>query len=120
MPSSGWRAAARADRRSQTVWHPVAVTAYVISEVEIQDEQLAERYRALAHRSIERYGGRYVVRGARPDATEGVWEPTHRLVMVEFPDMQRARDWYASAEYAEAFAIRHKALDRRLLFVEAN
>jgi uncharacterized protein (DUF1330 family) len=96
------------------------VTAYVISEVEVQDEQLADRYRALARSSIERYGGRYMVRGARPDATEGVWEGTHRLVMVEFPSMQRAREWYASPEYAEALTIRHKALDRRLLFVEAG
>lgn len=84
----------------------------------MQDEQLADRYRALARDSIQRYGGRYVVRDAQPDAAEGVWEQAHRLVIVEFPSMRHARDWYGSPEYAEALAIRHKALDRRLLFVD--
>ncbi|CCD91450.1 conserved hypothetical protein [Bradyrhizobium sp. ORS 375] len=32
--------------------------------------------------------------------------------------MARLREWYASAEYAEALRERGKALDRRLIFVE--
>ncbi|QHC23889.1 DUF1330 domain-containing protein [Streptomyces sp. GS7] len=94
------------------------MTAYVISEVEVLDEQQAGEYRTLAEESIRRYEGRYVVRGALPDAVEGAWFTSHRLVVVEFPDMDRARQWYASPEYAAALAIRKTALDRRLLFVE--
>lgn len=92
------------------------MSAYVISEVEVRDEQLAARYRTLAEQSIERFGGRYLVRGERPDAVEGDWTPARRLVIVEFPTMERARAWYASPEYAEALELRGKALDRRLLF----
>jgi uncharacterized protein (DUF1330 family) len=40
--------------------------AYVISEVEIQDESAADAYRRLAAASIADYGGRYLVRGRRP------------------------------------------------------
>lgn len=40
------------------------------------------------------------------------------IVIAEFPTMARAREWYRSPEYAEALAIRPKALTRRLLFVE--
>ncbi|MGD3112568.1 DUF1330 domain-containing protein [Streptomyces sp. YGL11-2] len=94
------------------------MTAYVISEVEVLDEEQAGEYRALAEASIRRYEGRYVVRGALPDAVEGAWSASHRLVVVEFPDMDRARQWYASPEYAAALKIRKAALDRRLLFVE--
>ncbi|SDJ88761.1 protein of unknown function [Actinopolyspora mzabensis] len=47
------------------------MTAYVISEVEVLDEQLADQYRTLAKRSIEQYGGRYLVRGASPNVVEG-------------------------------------------------
>jgi uncharacterized protein (DUF1330 family) len=32
--------------------------------------------------------------------------------------MRRLREWYASAEYAEALEIRRTALARRLIFVE--
>ena len=96
------------------------VTAYVISEVEVVDEQLADRYRALAQSSIEQYGGRYVVRGALPQSVEGEWPPERRLVIVEFPTMTRARELYASAEYAEALEISRDALRRRLLFVDGS
>jgi len=39
------------------------------------------------------------------------------VVVVEFPSMDRLRSWYASADYAEALAVRETALTRRLLFV---
>ncbi|SDR04962.1 DUF1330 domain-containing protein [Actinopolyspora saharensis] len=96
------------------------MTAYVISEVEILDEQLAERYRELARHSIEQYDGRYVVRGAAPDVVEGSWPVEQRVVIVEFPSMQRAREWYDSPEYARALEVRGSALERRLFFVEGT
>jgi uncharacterized protein (DUF1330 family) len=94
------------------------MAAYAISEVEVLDEAQAERYRELAAASIAQYGGRYIVRGARPQVPEGEWPLDERVVIVEFPSMARLREWYASSEYAEALAIRQTALARRLLFVE--
>ena|ERR1041384_7590554 len=92
--------------------------AYVLSEVEILDEALADRYRPIAAASIARYGGRYLIRGGAIELVEGDWPPNRRVVVVEFPTMERARAWYASAEYAEALQWRHRALDRRLIFVD--
>jgi uncharacterized protein (DUF1330 family) len=94
------------------------VSVYLISEVEVRDESLAERYRALAQESIARYGGRYVVRGAAPALLEGDWPDGRRVVVVEFPDAEAAERWYASAEYAPALVLRQQALDRRLLLVD--
>ena len=91
--------------------------AYVISEVTVRDEEQAARYRELAAASIAEYGGRYLVRGAEIDAVEGT-TGNGRLVIVEFPSMERARAWYMSASYAPARVLRETALDRRLLFVE--
>lgn len=94
------------------------MTAYAISEVRILNEALAQRYRELAAASIARYGGRYLVRGAVPEAAEGAWDHQRRLIIVEFPTAEQLREWYTSAEYAEALQIREHALDRRLLFAE--
>jgi uncharacterized protein (DUF1330 family) len=94
------------------------VSAYVISEVEIIDENIAARYRSLAERSITQYGGTYIVRGAKPEALEGAWPEQQRMVVVRFPDAATARRWYNSDEYAVALAIREGALKRRLLLVE--
>jgi uncharacterized protein (DUF1330 family) len=95
------------------------VAAWVISEVEVLDDERAARYRELAQDSIARYGGRYLASGAVPEALEGRWPGERRLVIVEFPSMQRAREWYASPEYAAALAVRQGALARRLLLVES-
>ena len=91
--------------------------AYVISEVEPRDAALFAQYRALAVASIERHGGRYIVRGGAAECLEGS-PPVRTLVIVEFPDMARAKQWYASPEYAEALKVRPGALERRLVFVE--
>ncbi len=93
------------------------MAAYVISEVEVRDEQAFERYRAQAAQSITQYGGRYLVRGGAADLVEG-GPPPKALVIVEFPSMRRAREWYVSNEYAEALEVRQSALTRRLIFVE--
>jgi uncharacterized protein (DUF1330 family) len=94
------------------------MSAYVISEVEMLDETQGQRYRELAAASIAGHGGRYLVRGATPEAAEGDWPDEKRMVIVEFPSMERLRDWYGSADYAEALAVRQTALSRRLLFVD--
>jgi uncharacterized protein (DUF1330 family) len=93
------------------------MSAYVISEVEVLDESQAAKYRELAAASIAAYGGVYRARAVTPDVVEGEFPPTRRVVIVEFPSIGRAREWYSSPEYAEARAIVDRALDRRLIFV---
>jgi uncharacterized protein (DUF1330 family) len=93
------------------------MTAYVISEVEPRDAALFARYRAMAPATIERYGGRYIVRGGEADVVEG-GPPAKTLVIVAFPSMARAREWYRSPEYAACLKVRAGALERRLIFVE--
>ena len=93
------------------------MSAYVISDVEPRDADLIDRYRTLAKASIEKYGGRYIVRGGEIEPVEGGWKPRH-IVIVEFPSMDRAHEWYRSEDYAEALSVRERALSRRLIFVE--
>ncbi len=89
----------------------------MISDVEMRDPALFDAYRKLAAATIAQYGGRYVVRGGAIDPVEGGWTP-QGIVIVEFADMETARRWYRSPEYAEALKIRQGALTRRLIFVE--
>jgi uncharacterized protein (DUF1330 family) len=94
------------------------MTAYVISEVEVLDDKLIETYRTLAQATIERYGGRYIVRGGDVELIEGERNAARRFVIVEFPTMEAARRWYGSPEYAEALKVRAGVLTRTLVFVE--
>jgi uncharacterized protein (DUF1330 family) len=91
--------------------------AYVISEVEVRDRAAMEAYRTLAAATIAQYGGRYLVRGGAAEVVEG-GPPPETIIIVEFPSMECAHEWYASPEYAEALKLRQTALERRLMFVE--
>ncbi|MBI1204473.1 MAG: DUF1330 domain-containing protein [Rhodopseudomonas sp.] len=92
--------------------------AYVISEVKVLDEDLIASYRAQAQASIEKYGGRYLVRAGALELIEGARDRDRQYIIVEFPSMARARQWYGSPEYAEALKVRAGALDRTLVFIE--
>lgn len=93
------------------------MAAYVISEVEVLDEEHMREYRDLAAASIAEHGGKYLARGADAIVVEGA-VMNRKVVIVEFPSMQQAKQWYTSASYARALKVRNKALDRRLIFVE--
>jgi uncharacterized protein (DUF1330 family) len=93
------------------------MAAYVISDVEFLDPDLVSKYRALAQATIAKYGGRYLARGGAVEPVEGGWAPKN-IIILEFPSMARAREWYRSPEYAEALKVRASALNRRLIFVE--
>ncbi len=93
------------------------MSAFVISEVEIINEDAANQYRQLAAASIATYGGRYLARAAEAIVVEGEPIP-RRVVIVEFSSMEQIRKWYESPEYAEALKFRDAALERRLMFVE--
>jgi len=67
--------------------------------------------------TIEKYGGRFLVRGGAHEVIEGEWQP-HRLVLLAFADMARAKAWYQSPEYAAAKAIRFRTSRGQLLIVD--
>jgi uncharacterized protein (DUF1330 family) len=93
------------------------VPAYFISDVSPRDADAFETYRTRAAVSIAQYGGRYLVRGGAIEPLEGGWSP-RAIVIVEFPDLERARAWYQSPEYAQALEVRDRALSRRLILIE--
>jgi len=91
--------------------------AYMVADIRVTDPVRYEEYKRLAAPSVAAYGGRYIVRGGPAEKLEGVRE-INRIVVLEFPSMERARSWWASAEYATAKAIRHECATAEMLLVE--
>jgi len=91
--------------------------AYVIVETNVSDLEQYERYKEAAPPSIAAYGGRYVVRGGELAVFEGDWDPT-RIVVLEFPDLETAKRWFASEEYGEARKLREGAARLNVVAVE--
>jgi uncharacterized protein (DUF1330 family) len=93
------------------------MSAYVIAEVNVTDPQPYEEYRRLVPATLEKYGGRFLVRGGQVEPKEGGWAPA-RIVVLEFASMAQARAWYDSPEYRQALAIRVRHAESKVVFVE--
>ncbi|HVE79894.1 MAG TPA: DUF1330 domain-containing protein [Gemmatimonadaceae bacterium] len=91
--------------------------AYIIVEIDITDPVRYDRYRQLAAPTIPLYDGRYLARGGPTEPLEGTWQPK-RLVILEFPNSDRARAWWSSPEYAPAKALRYECARSEMLLVE--
>ncbi|OLY93319.1 Uncharacterized conserved protein, DUF1330 family [Cnuella takakiae] len=91
--------------------------AYVIVEIYIHDPAAYEGYKLLTPAAVAAYDGRFVVRGAQSESLEGDWIP-QRMVVLEFPSVARAKEWWHSPEYAEAKSIRQKAATTKMLVVD--
>jgi uncharacterized protein (DUF1330 family) len=91
--------------------------AYVIADVTITDPQGFEAYRQMVPPTIAKYGGKFVVRGGQLEKMEGNWEPK-RLVLIEFENAERAKQWWASEDYREAKALRQRTAMTNLIIVE--
>ena len=91
--------------------------AYVVAEIEVEDPDRYEEYKKLAPPAIAAYGGRYVARGGRTEILEGSWSPK-RLVIVEFPSLARAQQWWDSPEYAPAKALRQSCARAKMIVLD--
>jgi len=84
------------------------MAAYVIGNFEILDASILDRYRREAPATIEKFGGRYLVRRGAVDILEGDFVPKS-VTVLEFPSVERAKAWYESSEYRPLAELRQSA-----------
>jgi uncharacterized protein (DUF1330 family) len=93
------------------------MAAYIIANVDVHDPDGYAEYRKGVAASIESFGGRFLVRGGRAEALEGGYAPK-RIVILEFPDYDRAKAWWDSPGYRELRAMRQRASHGDLIIAE--
>ena len=91
--------------------------AFVIVEIEVHDPEGYESYKSLVPASLDAYDGRFIARGGTTESLEGDWTP-ERIVLLEFPNLERARQWWNSPEYRDAKAIRMRTAQTRMIATE--
>jgi len=96
------------------------MSAFLIVDIEIKNPDKYEEYKKLAKPIAEKYGGTYRARGGEMDVREtDLWTPT-RIVIIEFPDMDSARAFVDSDEYAPVKPLRRDNANCTLLIVEGT
>jgi len=93
------------------------MAAYVIVQVEVTDGDKFKKYLKETPRVIAQYGGRYIARGGETVIFEGE-DQTKRVVLIEFPSLQKAKEWYHSEEYQQIKTLRKGAATGSLIAVD--
>jgi uncharacterized protein (DUF1330 family) len=94
--------------------------AYMIVVATIADRQaFISGYGAAAGALVDRFGGRYLLRGPGAELLEGSFGEGASVVISEWPDKDAARRFWTSPEYAEAKKLREGIADCQVLLIEA-
>jgi uncharacterized protein (DUF1330 family) len=91
--------------------------AYMIGDIDVLDGERYAEYRRQVLPTIERHGGRFLVRGGAHEVMEGPWRP-NRMVVIEFPDMAAFKAWYHSPEYQRLAGLRQATSRGSIVAVE--
>lgn len=92
--------------------------AYLIARIDVTDPEQYAEYTKHTPRIIDRFGGRFIARGGNVTTLEGEPE-TRRVVVLEFPSLEVAQQFYDSEEYGHAKAIRAGAAEGDFILVDS-
>ena len=96
-----------------------AKKGYIIAEVDVSNAAQYGEYAKGTPALVEKYGGRFIARGGRVATLEGA-AAAGRLVIIEFPSFERAKEYYDSAEYQAVRKLRLGAANFRGVLVEGQ
>ncbi len=89
---------------------------YLIADVTVLNEQFYSAYAAKAEGIAKKYKGQYLVRGGKVVPLEGGWNP-QRVIVIKFPNIEKAQKWYTSPEYRAIAALREQATTSSAILV---
>ena len=91
---------------------------YIVCVYEdIRDDTSLKEYAVKAEEAVEKYNGKFLVRGGKFSILEGKNE-YERNVVIEFPSFEIAKKFYSSKEYQEAKSFRDGKADFNGIVVE--
>ena len=89
---------------------------YWVAKANILDDEKLSRYGQQAEIAIEKFGGKFLVRGGQYETKEGI--DFSRNVVVEFDSYDIALSAYDSFEYKKALKLLEGGADRMYAVVE--
>ena len=91
-------------------WYVVCVYKNITNEEKLKEYALKARV------AVEKYEGKFLIRGGRSTANEG--EKSPRTVVIEFPSYNEANDFYNSKVYQDAHSILEGHAERQHQTIE--
>lgn len=92
------------------------MSVYMIIESKVKDREKYDQYIEQVLPIVEKFGGRYHVRGENIRAF-GSWKP-ERIIVIEFSSESQVQDWLASEEYKTIAPLRDAGADTQAVLVD--
>ena len=92
---------------------------YLIIRINISNADLFQQYPPLSTKAVEKFGGKYLIRGGIFEVVEGTW-PVERTTVVEFESFDKAKEFYNSLEYNEAKKVRQDSAESDFILIEGH
>ena len=93
------------------------MAAYIVIRITVTDPIQLKEYQRVAPSIIDKFGGKLLARGGEVVPLEGPTE-NRRIVIIEFPSMEEAKNFYHSPEYTAAIELRKDAAEFESVVVE--
>tara|TARA_A100001011_G_C13849066_1_gene650088 strand:+ start:89 stop:385 length:297 start_codon:yes stop_codon:yes gene_type:complete len=91
---------------------------FLLVDVDIHNIDEYKKYLEKVKPMVEKFGGKYLIKGGKIDAKEtDLWKPK-RIVLVKFPNKSSALKWYNSEEYRALKNLRLNNASSNILFIE--
>jgi len=81
------------------------MSGYVIANINVKDPEAYKEYVGKVKPTVEKFGGKYLVRNGEFKVIDGEWKHP-RTVVIKFPTYEKALEWYHSDEYKPVKPIR--------------
>lgn len=95
------------------------MAAYVIVRVlEVRDTAWRAEYAPKTAALVQKHGGKFLVRGGAKESLEGSGKLPVNIVVLEFPNMEKAKAWHNDPDYAPLIKLRQSGSTSELVLVE--
>ena len=92
--------------------------AYVVGHLTVRNAEKWAEYRNLVPATLEPWNAELVLRGKRVAVLAGE-HPHTDIVVIRFPDLEAASNWYSSPAYQALIPLRQQAAEMTLISYEA-
>ncbi|VAW71272.1 hypothetical protein MNBD_GAMMA10-836 [hydrothermal vent metagenome] len=91
------------------------MTALIIVDLTPKDKDKLSAYSAMAAETLVEYGGEFLAKGLI-EVLHG--EPGFQTkVIIQFPDRDRAMNWYHSPEYQKIISVRDQGMNSQFQLI---
>ena len=91
--------------------------AYLVLDLSVNDLSGFRKYIAEIPAFIAKHSGKYIVQGVQPTTIEGDWR-VERMVIIEFPEREKAEAFLRDPEILDLFRVRHDTTTSKLVLVD--